>query len=335
MPPIEWNKPRDENQDGVVHVRRGFSTFKMESTLGYLLILPALMWLVALVAYPFCLSIYYALSDAVIGAPSKFAGLKNYRELFTDEIFIQTVKNSFVFTVSAIIFKTAIGLSLALLLNRNLRFKRVIRGSVLLPWVVPTALSTLGWLWMYDSLFSVFTWTINWFLKLQFLKFLGFSPVEIAKLMIKLGLKPLEINWLGDPTLAMISVIAVNVWRGTPFFAICILAGLVAIPSGFYEAAEVDGAGAFSKFWHITLPMLRPVLAVVLLFSTVFTFAEFNIVFVLTGGGPMNSTHLFGTLTNLFAFTNLQLGKGAAVSLFMFPILVTVVLLQLRYIRRE
>ena len=307
----------------------------MESTLGYLLILPALTWLVIMVAYPFCLSIYYALSDAVIGSPIKFSGLKNYRELFTDEIFLITVRNSFVFTISAIFFKTVLGLLLALLLNKNLRFKRVIRGSVLLPWVVPTALSTLGWLWMYDSLFSVFTWTINWFLKLQFLKWFGFKPITIAKLMISIGLKPLEINWLGDPVLAMISVIIVNVWRGTPFFAITILAGLVAITKELYEAAEVDGAGALSKFWHITLPQLRPVLAVVLLFSTVFTFAEFNIVFVLTGGGPMNSTHLFGTLTNLFAFTNLQLGKGAAVSLFMFPILVAVVLLQLRYIRQD
>lgn len=316
-------------------VRDGLSTFRMESTLGYLLILPALTWLALLVAYPFCLSIYFALSDAVIGVPSKFVGLRNYRELFTDEIFQTTVKNSFVFTISAIFFKTVIGLSLALLLNKDFKFKRLIRGSVLLPWVVPTALSTLGWLWMYDSLFSVFTWTINWFLKLQFLKWFGFAPIDIAKLMIKLGLKPLEINWLGDPTLAMISVIIVNVWRGTPFFAITILAGLISISREYYEAAEVDGAGALSKFYHITLPMLRPVLAVVLLFSTVFTFAEFNIVFVLTGGGPMNSTHLFGTLTNLFAFTNLQLGKGAAVSLFMFPILVTVVLVQLRYIRKE
>jgi len=307
----------------------------MESTLGYILILPALTWLVLLVAYPFFLAIYFALSDAVIGYPTKFVGLKNYRELFTDEIFHRTVRNSFIFTISAIFFKTVIGLSLALLLNKDLKFKRLIRGSVLLPWVVPTALSTLGWLWMYDSLFSVFTWTINWFIKLQFLKWFGFTPLQIAKLMIKLGLQPLEINWLGDPTLAMISVIIVNVWRGTPFFAITLLAGLISISREYYEAAEVDGAGAPSKFWHITLPMLKPVLAVVLLFSTVFTFAEFNIVFVLTGGGPMNSTHLFGTLTNMFAFTNLQLGKGAAVSLFMFPILVTVVLVQLRYIRKE
>lgn len=315
--------------------RDGLSTFRVEARLGYLLIAPALLWLLLLVGYPFCRAIYLAFSDAVIGMPSKFAGLKNYRELFTDEIFIQTVKNSFVFTISALFFKMVLGVSLALLLNENLRFKRLVRGSVLLPWVVPTALSTLGWLWMYDSLFSVITWTLNWFIKLQFLKWFGFAPIDIAKLMIKIGLRPLEINWLGEPGLAMISCIIVNVWRGTPFFAITILAGLVSISAEYYEAAEVDGAGAISKFWHITLPMLQPVIAVVLLFSTVFTFAEFNIIFVLTGGGPMNSTHLFGTLTNLFAFTNLQLGKGAAVSLFMFPILVSVVMLQLRYIRKD
>ena len=156
---------------------------------------------------------------------------------------------------------------LALILSRSLRFKRFIRGAVLLPFVIPTALTTLGWLWMYDSLYSVITWTLN------------------HVLLGPLGLGILEVNWLGSPILAMASVIVVNVWRGLPFFAVTVLAGLTAIPTEFYEAAEVDGAGRWGRFWYVTLPLLRPILAIVILFSTIFTFADFNIVYVLTRGG--------------------------------------------------
>jgi multiple sugar transport system permease protein len=188
---------------------------------------------------------------------------------------------------------------------------------------------------MYDSLYSVFTWTVNWFVKLQFLRYVGFTEDQIFALMDTLNLMPLEVNWLGSPVLAMAAVIVVNTWVGLPFFAITLLAGLISIPQEFYEAAEVDGAGNWSQFLHVTLPLLKPVLAVVLLFSTIFTFSDFNIVYILTRGGPINSTHLFATLTNAYAFESLQIGKGAAVSLFMFPILVVVVFFQLRYIRKE
>lgn len=267
-------------------------------------------------AYPFAMAIYYSLSSSVIGRGGGFVGLANFQALLADPTFRQTVQNSVVFTTVAVAVKTVLGVMLALILYRRLRFKRLIRGLVLLPFVIPTALSTLGWLWMYDSLYSVITWTLN------------------RVVLAPLGLGPLEVNWLGSPTLAMAAVIVVNIWRGLPFFAVTVLAGLTAIPTEFYEAAAVDGAGRWGRFWYVTYPLLRPVLAVVILFSTIFTFADFNIVYVLTRGGPQESTHLFATLSHALAFESLQLGRGAAVSLFMFPVLVVVVILQLSYLHR-
>jgi multiple sugar transport system permease protein len=288
-----------------------------EALTGISLILPALLWVGLLVAYPFVMALYYSLSDSVIGRRGAFVGLANFRTLLADGTFRQTVQNSFVFTVSAVVAKTVLGVALALILHRKLRAKRLIRGLVLLPWVIPTALSTLGWLWMYDSLYSVITWTLN-------------------RVLVKpLGIGPIEVNWLGSPVLAMAAVIVVNIWRGLPFFAVTVLAGLTAIPPEFYEAAEVDGAGRWERFWYVTYPLLKPILAVVILFSTIFTFADFNIVYVLTRGGPQESTHLFATLSHALAFESMQLGKGAAVSLFMFPVLVIVVVLQLHFLHRE
>ena len=287
--------------------------WEQEHVFGYGLILPALLLLACLVAYPFGMAIYFSLSDYWVGSPGAFVGLANYREILGNEVFRQTVQNSFVFTAIALTFKTVLGVWLALLLARNLRFKRLLRGAVLLPWVIPTALSTLGWWWMFDSLYSVVNWTA-----------------------LRLGLiSPPGPNWLGMPGYAMAAVIAVNVWRGLPFFAITVLAGLVSIPREYYEAAEVDGAGSWGRFRHVTLPLLKPVLAVVILFSTIFTFSDFNIVYVLTRGGPVNSTHLFATLAYQVGLNGGNLGQGAAISLFLFPMLAAVVFVQLRYIRKE
>jgi multiple sugar transport system permease protein len=286
---------------------------EQEHVFGYGLILPALLLLAGLVAYPFLMAIYFSLSDYWVGSPGRFVGLRNYRHILGNEVFRQTVQNSFVFTGVALTLKTVLGVWLALLLARNLPFKRVIRGAILLPFVIPTALSTLGWWWMFDSLYSVVNWT-----------------------GIRIGLlSPPGPNWLGVPAYAMAAVIVVNVWRGLPFFAITVLAGLVAIPREYYEAAEVDGAGPWGRFWFVTLPLLKPVLAVVILFSTIFTFSDFNIVYVLTRGGPINSTHLFATLAYQVGLTGGNLGEGAAISLFIFPMLGVVVFFQLRYIRKE
>ncbi len=230
--------------------------WEQEHVFGYGLIMPALLLLVCLVAYPFGMAIYFSLSDYWVGSPGTFIGLENYRQILANETFRQTVWNSFVFTLIAVVLKTVLGIWLAMLLIRTMRFKRVIRGAVLLPWVIPTALSTLAWWWMFDSLYSVVNWTA-----------------------IRLGLISAPgPNWLGQASYAMAAVIAVNVWRGLPFFAITVLAGLVSIPREFYEAAEVDGASSWARFCHVTLPLLKPVIAVVVLFSTIFTFADFNIV---------------------------------------------------------
>lgn len=283
-----------------------------EQALGYLLISPALLLLLLLVAYPFLIALYLSVSDATFGELGSFVGLANFQALWGSDLFRRTLQNSFIFTSVSVLLKTVLGLTLALLLNRSLRLKRVIRGAVLLPWVIPTALSTLGWWWMFDSLYSVINWTL-----------------------VHLGLVKTGFQWLGVPHLAMMAVIAVNVWRGLPFFAISILAGLVSIPRELYEAAEVDGARATARFFSITLPLLKPVLIIVILFSTIFTFSDFNIVYVLTRGGPMNSTHLFATLAHQLGLVSGQLGQGATVSLFMFPFLALVVYLQLRLLRKE
>jgi len=259
------------------------------------------------------MALYFALSNAFIGRPSHLVGLRNFINLWDSDAFRQTFQNAFVFTGIAVAFKVVLGISLALLLNQQLWFKRMIRGAVLLPWVIPTALSTLGWWWMFNSLYSVVNWT-----------------------GIALGIMdPPGPNWLGQKYYAMAAVVTVNVWRGLPFFAITILAGLVAIPKELYEAAEADGAGAVSRFWYVTLPLLKGVLAIVVLFSTIFTFSDFNIVYVLTHGGPINSTHLFATLARQIGLETGRIGEGAAISLYLFPVLVLVVWAQLRFVRKQ
>jgi len=284
-----------------------------EQWLGPIFVSPALVLLLLLVAYPFCMALYFSVSNAFIGRPSHFIGIRNFINLWQSDAFRQTFQNAFVFCGAAVGAKLVLGISLALLLDQQLWFKRLIRGAVLLPWVIPTALSTLGWWWMFNSLYSVVNWT-----------------------GLTLGLMdPPGPNWLGQKYYAMTAVVVVNIWRGLPFFVITILAGLVAIPRELYEAAEADGAGSFARFWHVTLPLLKPVLAIVVLFSTIFTFSDFNIVFVLTHGGPINSTHLFATLARQVGLETGRIGEGAAISLYLFPVLMLVVWAQLRFVRKQ
>jgi multiple sugar transport system permease protein len=278
---------------------------------AYAFIAPAFFLLAVLVAYPFVLSVWFSLSDARVGSAGRYIGLGNFSHLLTSSIFLQTLQNSIIFTTAAIVAKTVLGIGLALLLFRVTRFKRLIRGAILLPFIVPTALSALVWWWMFEPMYSVVNWTLK-------------------ALRVVSG----DIPWLPDPYLAMFTVILVNVWRGLPFFAITLLAGLMAIPRELYEAAESDGAGPIGRFWHITLPLLTPVLAVVILFSTIFTLSDFNIVYVLTRGGPMNMTHLFATYSFALGLQGGQIGQGAAVSLFLFPILLAAVFIQLRLVRK-
>src|ERR687885_1461288 len=249
------------------------SLLDREGILGYVLMTPALLLLIVFIAYPFVLGVWYSMSDVQIFGLGRFIGLKNYTDLWQSPVFQQTLRNSFVYTISATIFKLALGLGMALVMNQHFPFKNMVRASVLLPYIVPTALSTLAFLLAFNPTLSPLP-TL-------------FGPLR--------GLYP-PAGFLGDPFHAMVAVIFVNVWRGTPFFAISLLAGLQTIPQDLYEAAAIDGANALARFRHVTLPLLMPVLTIVMLFSIIQTFSDFQIVQVLTRGGPTDTTHLFATL---------------------------------------
>jgi multiple sugar transport system permease protein len=285
---------------------------KPEALTGFLLISPAVFLMLVLLAYPFVLAVSISLTDRVLGEPGKFIWFRNFFKLLQDQLFRQTVWNSFVYTAATVFFKMLLGILLALLLNQQIPCRNLIRGAILLPWIVPTSLSVLTWLWMFDSLFSV----VNY-------------------ILLGLGLISKKIPWLGDPFWAMVSVIIVNTWRGLPFFAVSFLAGLMTIPRELYEAAETDGAKVVRQFWHITLPLLQPVIAVVVLFSTIWTFADFQIVYILTHGGPINATQIFATMAYDVALVAGRIGEGSAISLFLFPALLIVIILMLRYLRKE
>ncbi len=279
---------------------------------GFLFVLPAALLVGGLVAYPFFYSLSLSLTSKQAGVAGQFVGLRNFTDLMHGSIFLHTIRNSLLFTGVAVVFKTVLGLGLALLLRRATFGRRALRGMILLPWVVPSTLSVLGWWWLFDPLNGV----VN----------LGLS---------RLGLISERIPWLSDPFWAMVAVITVNIWRGLPFFAISFLAGLVSIPEELYEAAQIDGAGKVACFARITVPLLRPVLGVIILYSIIMTVSDFNIVYVLTRGGPMNSTHLFATFAYEMGLASGDIGKGAAISLFIFPFLAAVAYLQLRITRGQ
>lgn len=291
------------------------------AVLAYLLMAPTAFIILFFVAYPFTWGVWMSLTNKRIGMPwsqVQFTGLANYIDLVTrDGVFWTTFWNSLAYTGVATMVKWALGIWLAILLNRIVKFQRLIRAAVLLPWIVPTVLSTIAFLWIFDPDFSVINWSLR-----RFYTMMGWGYVK----------GPL---WLGDPLLALASVTFVNIWRGTPFFAISFLAGLQTISPDLYEAAAIDGAGGWQRFWHVTLPGIRPIMIVVLVFSIIVTFADFQIVYVLTRGGPANSTHLFATYAYQVAMVGSRLGLGAAVSLFMFPFLALVIVFQLVYLRKE
>jgi multiple sugar transport system permease protein len=282
-----------------------------ERWLAMLLLLPTLALLTLFIAYPFIEGVRLSVTDTTVGVPGKFVGLQNFEEIWNDSIFRVAVWNTCVYTALATVFKLALGLWLALLLNRHFRGKAFTRAFILLPFIIPTVLSTLAWKWMFDPTFSVLNW-----------------------LLFRLGLIQERINWLGDPQLALMSVIIVNVWRGVPFYAISLLAGLQTISPELHEAAAIDGAGPWHRFWHVTWPLLLPVTLVVVLFSVIQTFADFQLVYVLTGGGPANATQLFATYAYQLGIGTGLLSKGATISLAVFPVLLLVVIVQLLYIRR-
>jgi multiple sugar transport system permease protein len=275
-------------------------TLDNKTVLIVLCMTPAVGLLLLFLTYPLGLGVWLAFTDARIGSPGQFDGLFNYELLFSDRVFWMAVWWTCFYTVFATIFKFGLGLWLALLLNNYVPFKSILRAIILVPWIVPTVLSAIAFWWIYDPQFSIISYVL----------------VDV------LGWRESYIDFLGQPWNARWSLIAANVWRGIPFVAICLLAGLQTISPSLYEAAMIDGASGWQRFVHITFPMLMPILAVVLTFSVIFTFTDFQLVYAITRGGPVNSTHLMATLAFQRAIPGGQLGEGAAIAVAMIPFLV-------------
>ena len=271
--------------------------------LGFAFMLPAGLLLLLFLSYPLGLGVWLGFTDAKIGRGGMFVGLENYEFLFGDSVARLALFNTIFYTTIASILKFLLGLWLALLLNRSLRLTTFLRAVVLLPWIVPTALSAIAFWWIFDSQFSIISWVL-----------------------VKLGVIDNYIDFLGEPWNARFSTIAANVWRGIPFVAISLLAGLQTISPALYEAAAIDGATPWQRFWHITLPLLTPIIAVVMTFSVLFTFTDFQLIYVLTRGGPLNATHLMATLSFQRAISGGALGEGAALAIAMVPFLLATIL---------
>jgi multiple sugar transport system permease protein len=285
---------------------------RTEGALAWLFLLPGLIILTVFMAYPFAYGIYISMTDAFVGfAEKNFIWFDNYRRLLDDPIFQRTVRNTFIYGFGTVPFKLVLGLGLAMVLNQTFRFSRMFRAFLLLPWIVPTAISALAFLMLYNGVMSPISWVlVNW------------------------GLIGDNINFLGDPVNAVISLCVANVWRGVPFFGISILAGLQAVPDDLNEAAALDGANAWQRFWSVTWPVIRNITLIATLFSVIWTFADFQLIYVLTKGGPANSTHVFGTYSyQTLGYTDI--GTAAAISIYMVPILAVLAIILLRYVRRE
>jgi multiple sugar transport system permease protein len=287
-------------QEGLVVVNKLLDN---RNFLGLVFMLPAAAVLLLFLTYPLGLGTWLGFTDTKIGRGGEWIGLENYEFLWGDAVTRLSVFNTIFYTVVASVIKFGLVLWLALLLNKHLPFKSFIRAIVLLPFIVPTALSAIAFWWIYDAQFSIISWTL-----------------------VKLGWIDRYIDFLGEPWLARLSVIAANIWRGVPFVAICLLAGLQTISPSYYEAASLDGATDWQQFRFVTLPLLTPIIAVVMTFSVLFTFTDFQLIYVLTRGGPLNSTHLMATLSFQRAIPGGALGEGAALATAMVPFLMAAIL---------
>jgi multiple sugar transport system permease protein len=273
------------------------------NALGILFMLPAAVLLLLFLTYPLGLGTYLGFTDAKIGRPGHWIGLGNYAYLWGDSVTRLALFNTLFYTAVASVLKFFLGLWLAILLNKNIRFKTFFRAVILLPYIVPTALSAIAFWWIYDSQFSIISWAL-----------------------VKMGVIDSYIDFLGSPWNARFSVIFANVWRGVPFVAITLLAGLQTISPAFYEASAIDGATPWQQFRHVTMPLLTPIIAVVMTFSVLFTFTDFQLIYVITRGGPLNATHLMATLSYQRAISGGALGEGAAIAIAMVPFLLACVM---------
>ena len=277
--------------------------FDNRNFLGLLFMLPAAVLLILFLTYPLGLGTWLGFTDAKVGRSGEWVGLDNFKYLYGDAVARLSLFNTLFYTVVASVIKFALGLWLAILLNQNIPVKSFVRAVVLLPFIVPTALSAIAFWWIYDAQFSIISWTL-----------------------VKLGWIDHYIDFLGQPWMARLSTIIANIWRGVPFVAICLLAGLQTISPSLYEAASIDGARPSQQFWYVTLPLLTPIIAVVMTFSVLFTFTDFQLIYVLTRGGPLNATHLMATLSFQRAISGGGLGEGAALATAMIPFLLAAIL---------
>lgn len=283
--------------------------------MGPAFLAPAVLYIVLVVGFPFVFAVYLSLTDSTVGNPhGMFVGWQNFREVLETRAFMTALKNTFFFTAVSQGTILVLANTLALALQADFRGKSVVTFLILLPWVAPISLSTIGWLWMFHSRFSLIDWVLR-----------------------KVGLLAPNANlfWLGVPKLAMAAVITVHVWRLLPFATVILLAGLSSIPKDVLESAQVDGAGFWRTHFQIRLPLLVPVMSVALLFSTVFTFSDMVVVYVLTRGGPFDTTHVLASMAYFKGIFGGNLSIGAAISLFLFPLLLVGAIVILRIARRS
>jgi multiple sugar transport system permease protein len=284
--------------------KRMLRLFGREAPLGYALIVPLLLVMVGLLAYPVISALLISFQDKRLGMPGRYIGLDNYAELlFKDRRFRSVARNSFVFTFGAVFGKLIIGMLMAIVLNQRIRARNIFRGWLLLPWVAPTFVTALTWRWMFDGTSGV----INF-------------------ILMGLGLLDVPVAWLGNGSTALLAVIVTNIWHGFPFFGVSLLAAMQAIPAELYEAAEVDGASPWQRFRHITVPGVWTVLIIVTMLSTIWTFNDFQIVYIMTGGGPAFATHIFATYSYFVGFSGSRLGYAVAISTILTPALIVMIL---------
>jgi multiple sugar transport system permease protein len=285
---------------------------------GYSLLAPAVLYVLLLVGLPFLFSLYLAMSDATVGDPvARFVGFENFRAAWQNSALFTAIRNSLVFTIGAGIMKGFLGTTLAFLLVRPFKGRKVVRALIVVPFTLPIAVSVLGWKWMFDSQFSVINWALS---RLHLIGEYGSPDWPV---------------WLGQPLLALFSVMFVNVWRGFPFSAIVLMAGMTSVAPEIIEAAKVDGASFLQRFRKIIVPMIAPILFIGTAFDTVFTLSDLSIVYLLTNGGPDGATEILPTLAYNTGIRGGALGRGAAISLFLFPLLLPAMILLLRTLRRR
>jgi len=282
--------------------------------LAYFLITPTILLVSIMLLYPIVLNISYGFLDIspFSGKTRAFIGLKNYVEIFENPAFLIALRNTLIFTVTSVIIQFLIGLPLAILYNQNLPGQGLVRGLALVPWMIPHVVAALTWSWMLDGSLGV-----------------------INEIMLRVGLIDKYIYWLSDVDFALGAITLINIWKGVPFNVMILLAGLQTMPQDLYEAASIDGASSWKSFWYITLPLLRPQISVLFVLGTIWTFRNFDLIFITTGGGPVHATEILATLAYKYSFEFFQMGKGAAVANFMFLILMAFTVVYAWLLERE